>query len=309
MNSVTQVAEKTGTESSWRDFQLVMAGAAALSLLTLASEPGPFLGPPKLVLSLAYVLYVPGYWLVALFFPRPDDLDFFERLGASVGLSIAVVPVLALSLEWLRFGIRPWTILLAEFGATALFMALALWRRFRLKSRGRSIYTPHPAWHPTVWWRAATADERRIAGLLVGALLLASLSMAWVFLTPSSKEFLTEFYVLGKAGLAEDYPYEAALADDVVATIGITNRESGQPIYRIEVWLVDPWNPERRALMGQEDTITLFPGQSREQPISWRAPWPGDGLQVQFLLFAGDDSQPYRQLRLWLNVGTRLPAP
>jgi len=49
---------------------------------------------------------LPGYSLIAALFPRRDDLDGIERIALSFGLSIAVVPLLGLGLNYTQYGIR-----------------------------------------------------------------------------------------------------------------------------------------------------------------------------------------------------------
>jgi uncharacterized membrane protein len=52
------------------------------------------------------VLFLPGDSLIAVLFLRKDDLDAIERIALSFGLSIAVVPLLGLALNYTPFGIR-----------------------------------------------------------------------------------------------------------------------------------------------------------------------------------------------------------
>jgi uncharacterized membrane protein len=61
---------------------------------------------PELVKHLPLVLFLPGYSLIAVLFLRKDDLDGIERIALSFGLSIAVVPLLGLALNYTPFGIR-----------------------------------------------------------------------------------------------------------------------------------------------------------------------------------------------------------
>ena len=63
------------------------------------------------------MLFLPGYSLIAALFPRKDDLDGIERVALSFGLSIAVVPLLGLALNYTPFGIRltPILIVLSVF--------------------------------------------------------------------------------------------------------------------------------------------------------------------------------------------------
>jgi uncharacterized membrane protein len=71
----------------------------------------------RIILGLPLVLFLPGYSLIATLFPRKDDLDGIERIALSFGLSIAIVPLLGLALNYTPFGIRlsPVLIVLSVF--------------------------------------------------------------------------------------------------------------------------------------------------------------------------------------------------
>lgn len=291
--------------ASAADFRWLLLGALALLILVIASSQSSLallVQPLRLLLGGAYVLYVPGYCLAAALFPRRDDIDGIERTGLSLGLSIAWIPILVLVLDHLPWGLRLWPILLGEYGSIFLFMAVALWRRVLLPAD--DAYVPDMAWRPKSRWRAFSAGERRIYKLCAAALLVASLAAAWVFLVPAPNQFVTEFYILGAGGLAENYPRETAVGQDLSVTVGVTNRERESHTYRAEIWAIDTWTPDRRELVATIEPFTLAPEESMERPLTWQMPWAGDDQQVEFLLFANDgkDSQPYRQLRLWLDV-------
>jgi len=67
------------------------------------------------------VLFLPGYSLIAALFPRKDDLDGIERIALSFGLSIAVVPLIGLGLN---YGIRLVPLLL-RLSLFTILLALA----------------------------------------------------------------------------------------------------------------------------------------------------------------------------------------
>src|SRR3989442_12114602 len=63
------------------------------------------------LLSILFVLLVPGYVLAAALFPgsltpQESEIDWTERIALSLGLSIAVVPFLGLLLNFTPWGIR-----------------------------------------------------------------------------------------------------------------------------------------------------------------------------------------------------------
>jgi len=285
---------------AWGDFGLALLGALALVALVALGDAVWFLSPVRLILGSVYVLYVPGYCLTAALFPAAEDLDRIERLGLSLGLSIAIVPLLALLLDRLPWGLRVWPIVLGECAVMALCIAVALVRRARLSPP--TAYVPELRWRPRAWWRGLPPIERRVYSLAGGALLLAALCTAWVLIVPAPGSSMTEFYMLGKQGHAEEYPREAKQDEDLAVTLGINNHEREAHTYRLEVWVQDAWQPDRRALVKQAGDITLAPGESWRSPLTWRMPWAGDDQQVEFLLFSGDAAEPYRRLQFWVDV-------
>jgi uncharacterized membrane protein len=297
-------------QRSWpgKDMALILLGAGVLALTILAGE---FLTLPAIVswslalvrvaLGLAYVLYVPGYCLAGALFPGADDLDGLERTGLSLGLSVTWASALALILDRLPWGLSLGSMLGGLLASIAAFAAVAVWRRRRLPAG--AAFAPALAWRPGPWWRARPPLDRRVLLACAGALLVAGLSAAWVAFVPSPADFMTELYILGREGLAEDYPRQATAGESLSVTLGIANREREVMTYRVAVWAVDPWGG-RRELVNAAGPFVLSPGETIEQPLAWQMPWPGDDLVVEFHLFAGgqDGAEPYRSLRLWLDV-------
>jgi uncharacterized membrane protein len=95
--------------------------------------------PVRILLGLPLVLFLPGYALIALLFPRKGDLDGIERVALSFGLSIAVVPLTGLALNYTPFGIRLSPVL---FSLSVLTVALAIGavlRRAKLPMEDRFV--------------------------------------------------------------------------------------------------------------------------------------------------------------------------
>ena len=103
---------------------LMAAILLALATLLFTLTPLGSIAVVRIPLGLLMVLFVPGYSLIAALFPKRTDLDGIERLALSFGLSIAVVPLIGLGLNYTPWGIRltPVVISLAIF---AILMALA----------------------------------------------------------------------------------------------------------------------------------------------------------------------------------------
>lgn len=90
-------------ESTW--FWLLTALVAATLWLVFHVQ-GPPLIYARYVLGSLFVLYLPGYTLIEALYPRAEDLKPLERLALSLGLSLAVVPLMGLLLNYTPWGIR-----------------------------------------------------------------------------------------------------------------------------------------------------------------------------------------------------------
>src|SRR5437867_8720003 len=80
------------------------------------------------LLSILLLLFAPGYVLVAYLFPWESKVDWLERLVLAFGLSLCVVPLLILTLNFTPFGIRPMTEI-ATIALFTTFVGLVAWRR------------------------------------------------------------------------------------------------------------------------------------------------------------------------------------
>lgn len=70
-------------------------------------------GPLRISFGLLLVIFFPGYTLLSALFPKQHDLGSIERLALSFGLSIAVMPLIALILNYTPSSIHLYPILLS----------------------------------------------------------------------------------------------------------------------------------------------------------------------------------------------------
>ncbi len=106
-------------------------GLTAVALITVAFIPDLFpLNVVRWVLGSIFVLYLPGYALLQLLFPKGSEIDTLERFALSIGTSLAVVPLIGLILNYTPWGIRlaPITASLAAF--TTVFATAAATRKY-----------------------------------------------------------------------------------------------------------------------------------------------------------------------------------
>ncbi len=280
--------------AAW-DFALaVLLGGALITLILLDMDVLPgFWAPLRILLGLAFVLFVPGYTLQAALFPNRTDLDGPERLGLSFGLSVAIIPVLALLLDKLPWGIRLWPIVLSIAMVTMVFSLASVARRLHLPPEER--FTPAASVDLPGWWSAQDRTDRRLYAVLAGALGLALLSALTILLLPKPGERFTEFYMLGAQGMAENYPREVSAGQAISVTVGIRNQEGVAASYRVEA-------RDGQGVIGQAGPISLKPGEKFEGALVFTPLQTGNDVLVTFALYRDDQASPYRTLKLWLKV-------
>lgn len=284
------------------DLVAAVALGGLLVFLLAAEAGGPLAGAFRLVVGLAFVLYVPGYCIFEALLPRPRALDRVERIGISIGASVAVIPILALILDLLPWGLRPWPVVLGEMAVTVLFAAIALWQRTRREAvpEERAPGTGH--WWPTASLAQLTRFERFAYPAVVVAAVGALAMLVGMLVVPSGEDLMTEMYVLGRGGLAEQLPRVVAVGEVVSVTLGIVNRERGARTYRVEAWATDAWNPGAPELLVPPMSVSVARGERLEWPMSWQMPYAGPDQSIDLVLFMDGNSQPYRRLRLWVDV-------
>jgi|Deesub1362B_J571_1020462.scaffolds.fasta_scaffold00023_81 hypothetical protein len=123
-------------ESIW--FHIFIVIILITSLLVIFVEEPPLLYLRYIFGSL-FILYLPGYSLIEVLYPRGDELEPLERMALSIGLSLALVPLVGLVLNYTPWGIRLTPILVSLVILTIALSSGALYRKymyFRLQFEG-----------------------------------------------------------------------------------------------------------------------------------------------------------------------------
>ena len=268
---------------------------AVLSLIlagVIAFDGEGWLHYVRIGLGLPFVLFFPGYVLIAALFPKKDDLGGIERLALSFGLSIAVVPLIGLGLNYTPWGIRLTPILLSLILFIIIMGCISFFRRDKLPPEDR--YCPTFQFELPVWKEQPLLD-RVLSIALIAAILFAVGSIFYVVSMPKVGEQFTEFYILGMNGKAEGYPRELAVGEEGEVIVGVVNHEYQQEKYFVEVKMDD-------LVLPREGPIVLEHEEKWENPLSFYYPEEYENLKVEFLLYREGDDQPYRSLHLWVNI-------
>ena len=202
-----------------------------------------------------FILFFPGYLLIAAMFPRKDDLNGIERFALSFGLSIAVVPLIGLGLNYTPWGISLVPVLIALTAFVFLLSGITFFRRWKMSREERFIPT-FEVELPV--FTEMSVFERVVSVILVVAILFTAGSIAYVATVHKTGEKFTEFYILGPDGKAGGYPTDLTVGQQAQVIVGVVNHESSTVNYTIQVKTGDYVQstiaahcPGRRADMGE----------------------------------------------------------
>ncbi|MCC7564706.1 MAG: DUF1616 domain-containing protein [Methanomicrobiaceae archaeon] len=283
--------------------------------------PYPNASPLRVVFALPFILFIPGYLLIAALFPARSDLDGIERIALSFGLSIAVVPLIGLALNYTPWGIRDDPIIVSFLLFFAGLGIIAGYRRQLIPEGDRYVL---PVQEVVAGARSelfedqTSGTDRLLSVILLVAIVAAIATTAYVIAVPKEGERFTEFYILGPRGMAADYPTDFAAGTQQTVIIGIGNHEYRNVTYTVETFaLTQEFDAAANRSIVQSAslldrfTVTVPHNETLELPYTFTIDDPSVN-RVQFLLHtepppdsvAGLDriEASYRDLHLWVRV-------
>jgi uncharacterized membrane protein len=252
----------------------------------------------RIALGLPFILFFPGYALLAFLFPERKSLDLIERVALSFGLSIAITPLIGFGLNFTPFGIRLEPILASLGAFDAAFCALAWWRRGTVAEP----YLPFSLDQVRALARSSlsggTKLDRALTVILVIAIAASLITLVYVVAVPRQGESFTEFYILGPGGMAADYPHNLTVGQNASIIVGVANHEHREVSYTAQLWLINSTFINNQTVVHKMyyfDSITVtLPHVEPVLEGSWTPQWqqhynfsvavPGD-YKMWFFLF------------------------
>jgi uncharacterized membrane protein len=250
----------------------------------------------RTILGIPMVLFIPGYVLVTALFPKQDNLDSIERIALSFGLSIAVVPLLGLILNYTPFGIRLIPILVALSIYMAIMTIVAIYRRNMLPEDAQFSVEFNKIYEAINNEIITQKSKDRILNvILIFSIILAIGTLYYVITVPKIEEKFTEFYVLGPSGKTDNYPTELKLGSSTTLLTGVVNHEYSSVNYTIQIVIGKDILSSKKLVLDNNETW--------EKNISFIPDKVGNDEKLELLLFKKDNfTVPYRELHLWVNT-------
>ncbi|WP_312907560.1 DUF1616 domain-containing protein [Natronosalvus caseinilyticus] len=318
--------------------------------------PGVRETPLRVPLGLAFVLFVPGYVFIAALFPEAgkspidsdvgtdsdsdvapsseaepgnsspgvvdtvrDGIDGIERVALSFGLSIAVVPLIGLILNFTPWGIRLAPIMVAVTGFVLVSTGVGAVRRWQLPAEER-FTVPYRAWYQA--GRAELLEpETRLDGalnvLLVLSIALAVGSVGYAVLVPPDGERFSAIYLLTEDDdgelIADDYPTELVEGESGNLVFGVNNHEHRTVEYTVVVVEQRVETQENETIVTEQRELSrhhqeLAHNDSWHQPYELQPTMSGEDIRVVWLLFPDEvPAEPSMNdteytVHLWVDV-------
>ena len=272
----------------------------------------------RVILGLPFLLFFPGYVLVAALFPR-SEMDSIERIALFFGMSIAVTAFIGLGLNYTSWGIRLEPVLYSIFAFIIILSAIAIIRR---RFYGRKELITEINLKILGIWHGSPLNKTLNVILIVAIMGTVSI-LIYSIAKPKVGEKFTEFYILGINGQAADYPTDFTLNSNLQIvsvqyatdtptvpekwgrlTLGIVNQEQQNTNYTVVMQIngSQVGIPFQGRIVQSLGPIVLIPGEKWEQEIGIVPQHTGENQEVELLLYKDNGTAPYLNLHLWVNV-------
>lgn len=117
--------------ASWFWVIMAMSTATAIAIFTIHENAIPYVYI-RYILGSIFLLLLPGYSLIITLFPT-REIDNIERIALSIGVSLALVPLIGLVLNYTPWGIRLTPIFLSLLAITTILSITGIIREHQTK--------------------------------------------------------------------------------------------------------------------------------------------------------------------------------
>jgi len=191
----------------------------------------------RIILSIPIIIFIPGHVLICVLFPikkTDKGIDFTERIALSLGLSLAIVPIFGIILNYTpwKFELRPIILALETF--ILIIGSIAVIRWYQTPPSNRFTITINIALP-----KHENRLDKTLTIILAMTVIIALILVVYAAIIPKEVEKFTEFYYTASGGIGNEYPREIGARNNTSIIIGIANHEYKTINYTVEVWLVN----------------------------------------------------------------------
>jgi len=264
----------------------------------------------KIIVGLPFALFFPGYVFIAALYPTKKALSSVERLTLSIGMSLAVVPLIGLVLNFLPYGIKLYPILISLTVFILITAIIAVVRRQCHLPEDRYTASFNSDFlrrgkkgKPAAEKKSESIEDSRFikpSSMVLTVILLLTIcaciaSIIYVAISPKAHEKYTEFYILGTSDKAANYPKEIKLGETALIMLCVINHEQQDTTYEIDI-MVEGDKAD------SEGPIILRMNEKWEKEVIIKPINNGANQKVELLLYKNRQPEYSLRLHLWINV-------
>ena len=247
-----------------------------------------------IIIEYLFMLFLPGYSIMAILFPRKNDLKAIKRLELSFIWSITIVLLSGIIFKYITSGgILTSTILYISIFTLFIQPISYLVRKDISESFSIGLTELFKSYKSS--FNDKSQIDKIISIVLVIFIIFAISTTAYVIASPKDAEKYTEFYILGSNGMASNYPTNLTVGQTGNVTVGIVNHEHSTVNYEMIIKLNN--------YTINDTNITLSTNQTYSTPFTFTPYISGQNQNIEFLLYKLPDNKTvYRYLFLQIKV-------
>lgn len=236
----------------------------------------------KPVLGIILILFLPGYAIVSVIFPRKDYLFGIERLSLSFAFPLIGLAIILFLTNFTTVVISLKTLSIVISAFTIIMVLIGYIRRKRVADDER------------FYVNFSGSKTRKILTIILILSIILAISTAVYIIFKPNQTGSTEFNLLSPVGNASVYPSNLTVGQNGTVILGIVNNESKTVDYHLVI--------TSNGVVISEQNLTLTKGENKEIPYTFTAGSAGY-KKIEFLLYKmPDNTNIYRSQYIYVNM-------
>jgi uncharacterized membrane protein len=265
--------------------------ASLLIIFALTLPDGNIL---RIVFGLPFLLFLPGYSLVSALWAKNSELDGLERIALSLGLSIVLVALAGLGLNYTPWGITLTSMVVGLYCLILVFVGITWYRRSLLPPEERfSLNFDYLSTNID----AMSSSDKIMVLVVTLVIVIGGVMLIYIALYPPQERF-TELYILDMNGATENYPSNLTINESASIIINVVCHEGKTTDYTAVVTL----SSETGSNMSLDLYVfSLSDEEHWSQVFDFSINETGK-FKLEIALYKNDETEPYSTNHIWIDV-------
>jgi len=273
------------------DLAAVMVLASLLLVFALALPDGNIL---RIIFGVPFLLFLPGYSLVSALWVKHSELDPLERVGFSFGLSLALVTLVGLGINYTPWGITLLSVVLGVYVLIIFLNVITCFRRKQLNAEDRFTLRTE--------YILAKADTLKSTDTIVIVIVIIAIVigvglLSFIAMNPPSEKY-SELFILDSNGTTDNYPTDLDVNESASIIINVVCHEDEDTDYQVVVTLETQNNGN---ITLEELDFSLENKEKWENILNFSVNESGL-FRLNITLFKGNEEDAYASNHLWIDV-------